>query len=179
MTPVLLAFGAIVLGVAFVAVGAVPLARRARAGRVGELVRVETDGPLLLRSERFRLAGRPDELRRTPDGRIVPVELKRRNAPRHGAFYSHTVQLWGYCLLVEETTGRSPPFGVLRYRDREERISWNAAARQALVELRRRAAAPYDGRAEPSHGKCAACAWSDRCDASAVRPRSVVPSTAP
>lgn len=171
------AWAVVLLGVVLGAAGAGLLARRARDARAGALLRVETDGPLLLRSERFRLTGRPDELRRTSDGRVVPVELKRREAPERGAFFSHTVQVWSYCLLIEEATGRSPPFGVLRYRDREERVPWNAVARRALLDLRRRAALPYDGRAEPSVGKCRACAWSERCDASAVRAPFVAPST--
>ncbi len=177
MSAELVAIGVLGAGALLVGGGALALVRRARESRVGTLLRVETDGPLLLRSPRFRLAGRPDELRRAPDGAIVPVEYKHRPYPSRGAFYSHTVQLWAYCLLIEETTGRSPPFGVLRYQDREERVAWNAAARSALLDLRRRALAPYDGRAEPSVGKCSVCAWTDRCDASAVRGRSVEPST--
>ncbi len=160
---------AALLGVVLLAGALVGLRRRARERRAGALVRVETDGPALLRSERYRLVGRPDELRAQPDGALVPVELKRRPLPRGGAFYSHTVQLWGYCLLVEEATGRSPPFALLRYRDGEVIVPWNAAARQALLALRRDALRPYDGRADPSPGKCARCVWAPRCDASAAR----------
>lgn len=169
MSAVVVAGGAGVLGAALLFVGARSLARRRREARFGALVAVETDGTRPLRSERYRLSGRPDELRRTPDGALVPVEWKRREAPHRGAFYSHTVQLWAYCLLLEETTGRPPPYGVLRYRDREELVPWNGAARAALLELRRRALAPYDGAADPSPGKCARCAFAFRCDVSAAR----------
>ncbi len=164
LTAGLLGCGAVLL-----AGGVRALARRAREARYGHLVRVETDTPALLRSERYRLAGRPDELRATRDGAVVPVELKHRGHPARGAFYSHTVQVWAYCLLVEEETGRPPPYGVVRYLDGEEVVPWNGAARAALLDVLRRARAPYDGRADPSPGKCSRCPWTARCDASAAR----------
>lgn len=186
MTPEPSFFSAALLGAgALVLAGAVAaLLKRSRERRHGKLLRVETDGPLVLKSERRRLVGRPDELRATRDGRVVPVELKHRPHPPRGAFYSHTVQLWAYCLLVEEETGRAPPYGILRYTDGEEVVPWNAAAKAALLELARRAQAPYDGRADPSPGKCARCPWSPRCDASVAHPgvdrapRLVAPRTA-
>lgn len=163
------------LGLLLLVGGAFALRRRAREARFGELVHVETDSPARLRSERYRLTGRPDEIRRTADGALVPVELKHRDAPARGAFFSHTVQVWAYCLLLEESSGRPPPFGVVRYADHETIVPWNAAARSALLELRARALAPYDGRADPSPRKCARCAWSGICDASAApRPSRAV-----
>lgn len=158
--------GLVAAGVVLLSSVAVPLRRWRRERAAGRLVAVETDGGGLLRSERYRLVGRPDEVRATVDGTLVPIELKHRNAPERRAFYSHTVQLWAYCLLLEESTGRSPPFGVLRYTDRDERVPWNAEARAALLELKRRAVAPYDGAADPSPGKCRKCPWTARCDAS-------------
>ena len=61
-------------------------------------------------SDRWGLTGRPDELRRLPDGTIVPVEIKSCRSPRNGTPYpSHRFQLLAYCALVEETYGRAPP----------------------------------------------------------------------
>lgn len=169
MSAFALSVGAIALGGVLLVLATRSLRHRFRERRLGRLVRVDTEGPTPLRSRRYRLVGRPDELRVRRDGRVVPVELKQRSSPYRGAFYSHTVQLWAYCLLVEETTGRAPPFGVLRYRDRDVVVPWNPAARQALLTIRREASAPYDGRADPTPGKCLRCAWSERCDASAAR----------
>jgi CRISPR-associated exonuclease Cas4 len=151
--------------------GAVALIRRREQRRAGRLL--ETDLPsrpgTVLRSGRFRIAGRPDELRVLPDGRWVPVELKSRSTPPHGPSASHKVQVAAYCLLVEETTGRAPPYGLLRYGDGGEfQLEWTPEVRNRLLDLRRELDAPYDGRALPSPGRCSGCAWRRSCDQAAV-----------
>ncbi len=144
--------------------GARALSDRRRDGRLGKLVAVDAGSPVLLRSDRYRLQGRPDVLRRTSDGTVVPVEVKSRRSPRGGPSYSHLVQVWAYCLLVEETTGRTPPFGILRYADGEFRVRWDDPARKELLALREEVARPYDGRANPSPERCARCRWVEVCD---------------
>ncbi|MDG6898151.1 MAG: hypothetical protein JRN24_00290, partial [Nitrososphaerota archaeon] len=76
----------------------------------------------------------PDELRRLPDGTLIPVEIKSCRSPRSGVPYpSHRVQLLAYCALVEETYGRAPPYGVVAYEDgRELRLAWDAGAKLEL-----------------------------------------------
>lgn len=160
----------VVLGAVVAAAAAVGLGLRARDARWGRLASIDVGGSPTLRSDRYRLTGRPDAVRRAPDGRSVPVEVKHRPAPRAGPFPSHLVQLWAYCLLLEEADGRPPAFGVLRYDDREIRVVWDAAARAELLAVRRAVDRPYDGRATPSPGRCARCRWADRCDARAAGP---------
>ncbi|MCI4347697.1 MAG: Dna2/Cas4 domain-containing protein [Thermoplasmata archaeon] len=158
--------GGLVLGA-----GLVALARLRDQRRTGQLLTADlpTRPGTLLRSPRHRISGRPDELRVGRDGRWIPVEIKSRPTPRSGPPTSHRVQIATYCLLVEETTGRSPPFGVLRYGDGGEfRIEWTAELREQLLALRRELATPYDGRALPSPRKCVRCAWRDSCDQAAV-----------
>ena len=160
-------------GVAFVGgviaiAAARSLAIRSRERSQGELVAIDAGAPMTLRSDRYRLSGRPDVLRRLPDGRVVPIELKSRTAPPRGPPSSHLIQVATYCLLVEETTGRAPPYGLLRYGDGQEfRVPWTAAARAEVLRLRARMDEPYDGRATPSRAKCARCAWRLVCDAAA------------
>ncbi len=161
--PVVVLLGA---GAVALAVGLRSLLRGRHEREVGALVAVDAGRPTTLRSVRYRLAGRPDVLRRRPDGTLVPVEMKSRAAPRGGPFPSHRIQLAAYCLLVEEETGHAPPFGVLRYADAELALPWNAAARRELLATLAAARAPYDGRADPSPAKCAGCPWSPTCDAS-------------
>ncbi|MCI4364779.1 MAG: PD-(D/E)XK nuclease family protein [Thermoplasmata archaeon] len=147
---------------------AVVVGRRER--RYGTLLAVDdgSDSAPVLRSSRYRISGRPDELRRLPDARVVPVEFKSRSTPARGVPYSHRVQVGAYCLLVEETTGRSPPYGVVRYGDGGEfRVPWDRVARADLLALRAEMDRPYDGRATPSPGRCARCPWRDGCDARA------------
>jgi CRISPR-associated exonuclease Cas4 len=147
------------------------LSLRHREARNGALVSVDErsgSGPLL-RSNQYRISGRPDELRRLPDGRLVPIEFKSRKSPRYGVPRSHRIQVAAYCLLVEEATGTAPPFGVVRYGDGgEARIPWDRATRDELLDVRAAIGRPYDGRATPSVARCTHCPWRDGCDARAV-----------
>ncbi len=166
----LLALGAVLVGVLTVLVGLRALGIRQREGRYGTLLAADElpDRGPRLRSQRYAIAGRPDELRRLASGQVVPVEVKSRDAPSRGPLPSHRVQVWAYCLLVEETTGVAPPFGVLRYGDGGEfRVPWDRSAREQLLALRAEVDRPYDGRASPSPAKCAGCRWRDVCDARA------------
>jgi CRISPR-associated exonuclease Cas4 len=157
------------LGVLLLLAGAWGLAALSRSRRFGRLVAVDDrQGGVRLASERYRIVGTPDEIRRMRDGREVPVEWKRRAAPRRGPPRSHQVQVAAYCLLLEETTGRPPPFGVLRYGDGVEfRLPWNPSVRAQLLALRAELDRPYDGRADPAPRKCAGCRWAPGCDARA------------
>jgi len=134
----------------------------------GRLVAVDAGRPATLRAERYRIVGRPDEMRRLADGRLVPIEFKRRTTPFRGPPPSHVVQVRAYCLLIEETTGVAPPYGVLRYSDGEFRVRWDDRARRELLALRNELLRPYDGRATPSGARCARCPWSGVCDARAT-----------
>jgi CRISPR-associated exonuclease Cas4 len=167
----LAAIALVVGGLTILWVGARALVARHRESRFGELVAVD-EGPgsaPLLRSGRFGIVGRPDELRRLGDGRLIPVEFKSRSTPVHGVPRSHRIQVAAYCLLVEETTGRAPPYGVVRYGDGGEfRIRWDARARDELLALREDVGRPYDGRATPSPARCARCPWRNVCDARAA-----------
>ncbi|MCI4320828.1 MAG: Dna2/Cas4 domain-containing protein [Thermoplasmata archaeon] len=123
--------------------------------------------PENLVSERLGLVGRPDEVWRLRDGRPIPVEIKSRRAPFTGTFASHRVQVEAYCLLLESTTGLSPPYGVLTYAGGESRrVLWDDAARSELLSILAAVRRPYDGEADPSPRKCAGCRWRPGCDAS-------------
>jgi CRISPR-associated exonuclease Cas4 len=164
------ALGILLLGVVIVIAAARALVVRRRESALGSLVAVDAGAPMTLHSSRYRISGRPDIVRRLPDGRRVPIELKSRPAPPAGPRPSHRVQVAVYCLLLEESTGVAPPFGVVRYGDGVEfRVPWNAAARAELLRLRAELDRPYDGHATPSVAKCARCGWRAVCD---VRARS-------
>jgi CRISPR-associated exonuclease Cas4 len=165
------AVGLVLAGACAVVLGARALALRRREAVYGDLVAVDTTpgAGLLLRSTRFRISGRPDELRRLPDGRLVPIEFKSRSTPRNGVPRSHRVQVAAYCLLVEETTGRAPPYGVVRYGDGgEARVRWDPTVRAELLNLRSELDRPYRGEATPSVARCSHCPWHDVCDVRAA-----------
>jgi CRISPR/Cas system-associated exonuclease Cas4 (RecB family) len=164
----LLGAAAIVVGGVVAAVAVRELRARHHDRQFGSLVAIDAGAPVVLRSSRYRISGRPDVLRRLSDGRVVPVELKSRPTPTNGPPRSHLVQVAAYSLLAEETTGAPPPFGVLRYSDGGEfRVPWDRAAREELLQLRSDLDRPYDGRATPSWGKCRRCPWRAVCDARA------------
>lgn len=155
------------LGVIFVAWGWAEGSARWRDRRYGRLESVDLRAApgALLRSPAWRLAGRPDEVRRTDSGDRIPVELKSRPAPAAGPPRSHVAQVAAYALLLEETTGRAPAFGILRYGDgREFRIDYGPETRRWLLGIRQEMDRPYDGRATPSVGRCARCSWRNACD---------------
>lgn len=158
----------LVAGAAILGGAAIMLARRAWDRRYGELISVDVgpNGSPLLRSERYRISGRPDLVRRRRDGRTIPVELKTGPQPEGGPPRSHLVQLYAYCLLLEETESIPPPFGVLRYGDGGEvEVPWGKEEKEILLEIRREMGLPYDGRARPSRARCARCRWRTACDA--------------
>ena len=126
-----------------------------------------------MESARYHLRGRPDELRRAPDGRLVPVEIKSAPAPRGGPLPSHRAQLLAYCLLVEEHLGRPPPYGVLCYGDGTEfRVTWDARARAEVLAGLARLGKLYMGEADRSIGKCRACRFRDICPIATAFPGS-------
>jgi len=169
LAPVTIAAGAAVaVGIALVAWAVRALRLRRKDAASGSLVAIDAGRASTLRSERYRLVGRPDELRRLSDGRLIPVELKSRPTPTTGPTPSHVAQVRAYCLLVEETTGVSPPDGVLRYVDGEFRVRWDDRARNELLQVRAEMLQRYDGRATPSPGRCARCRWVRVCDARAT-----------
>ena len=165
----LVALGVALAGLVVAVTAGAALAARRRERARGELVAIDAGAAVTLRSPRYRLSGRPDSIRRLPDGRLVPIELKTRAAPPRGPLPSHRVQLEAYLWLVEETSGRAPPYGLLRYGDGTElRVPWTAEARSEVGRLRAELARPYDGRATPSPAKCGRCGWRDVCDVRAT-----------
>jgi CRISPR-associated exonuclease Cas4 len=141
-----------------------------RDRRSGRLLAVDDGvGLPLLRAPRYRLVGRPDELRALPNGVVIPVEIKSRRSPRTGPPPSHRVQVEAYCFLLEETTGRSPPYGLLRYADGEEwKVPWDRPARGEVLDALDAVRRPYRGEATPSVARCVHCGWRTGCDARAA-----------
>jgi len=168
LTPPLAAAAVALVGLALTAWAFRALSMRRQDRALGRLVAVDAGRPVTLRSEQYRIVGRPDELRRLSDGRLVPVEFKSRTTPARGPTPSHVTQVRAYCLLVEETSGLPPPYGVLRYSDGEFRVRWDERAREELLSVRAELIRPYDGRATPSGARCARCPWNAVCDVRAT-----------
>ncbi|RME12806.1 MAG: Dna2/Cas4 domain-containing protein [Ardenticatenia bacterium] len=143
--------------------------RHASGVPTGRIVAGDTSGwralerPLV--SHRYRLTGRPDYLIQQ-GRRLIPVEVKpRRRAPR--PYEGDLLQLWAYCLLVEETTGHTPPYGVLVYAERQWEIPFDADARRHLLHtLAELEAARRGGEQARSHthaARCRRCGFRTQC----------------
>ncbi len=121
-------------------------------------------------SPRYRLTGRPDYLVEH-NGAFIPVEVKSRPAPDE-PYESHIFQLTAYCLLVEETYGKRPPYGIIRYRDRGFQVPYTAERKRALeLILEQMRTDLHSGNVARSHddpARCARCGYRHLCEESLV-----------
>ncbi len=170
--------GALVLLALLLAVGGVALlvwVRRAyrQAGLPpGRVIAADTtlwrraESPLI--SRRWGLVGRPDYLMATADG-LIPVEVKSGRCPPT-PYPSHVLQLAAYCLLVEETAQRRPPYGILHYDDATLQIPFDDVLRQRLLDtmdaMRRDEGRPAVGRSHAEPERCRGCGVRHACDQS-------------
>ncbi len=137
-------------------------AGRVVAADVGSWRRL--DRPLF--SRRYGLTGRPDYV--VADGAdLIPVEVKSARAPAR-PYTSHVLQLAAYCLLIAETSGRRPPYGILRYADRTFRIPYTRELEGQLIgileAMRDDLAAGDAPRRHQDPRRCAACGYREVCD---------------
>src|SRR6185295_8410021 len=91
----------------------------------------ELEKPLFYQA--LGLTGKPDYLIEQ-NGQIIPVEVKSGRTPE-APYDSHIFQLASYCLLVEKTYGKRPPYGVIHYENRDFAIDYTHELESALIEL--------------------------------------------
>ncbi len=112
------------------------------------------------------LTGKPDYIVQQ-NGNLLPVEVKNAWSPP-APFDSHILQLGAYCLLIEQTSGKRPPFGVLKYRNRTFDIDYTAALEESVLNIiheirlqKNREDAP---RSHDEPNRCAHCGFRNVCD---------------
>jgi CRISPR-associated exonuclease Cas4 len=122
------------------------------------------DNPLY--SSTHHLTGKPDYLVENPKA-IIPVEVKSTPAPEI-PYLGHLLQLAAYCLLVEETTGRTPSHGLLKYAGALYEVDFTQELRRELLdtlaEMRQARLAERVKRNHHQPGKCLACGFYDVCE---------------
>ena len=112
------------------------------------------------------LTGKPDYLVESGKG-IIPVEVKsaRVGSAPHD---SHIFQLGAYCLLVQRSTGKRPPYGILHYPNRTFAIDYTPALEAAvldlLVEMRQGEKRGNVDRSHDQPARCARCGFRSVCD---------------
>jgi CRISPR-associated exonuclease Cas4 len=127
---------------------------------------VNGDCPALV-SHRYGLKGKPDTLVRTESGDVIPIERKKTRAPRRGPYAGDLIQATAYCILVEEETGRTPPFMRIQYADRwfdepytPQRKRW---ALEVCAQLRQMRRAANCHRSHRIAAKCRSCGQKANC----------------
>jgi len=79
------------------------------------------------------LTGKPDYVVEHK-GVLLPVEVKSAWAPLT-PHDSHILQLGAYCLLIEKSSGKRPPYGILKYRNRTFAIDFTPALREEVLNV--------------------------------------------
>ena len=120
----------------------------------------------LLVDEESGLRGRPDQIV-IIDSQFIPVEQKTGKVPKR-PHDSHRLQALAYARLVETTTGRSPPYALLRYGpDNLHQLMWDEVAKKELDErIHQIQSAMAIGGAKRNHkraGKCKNCSRRHAC----------------
>jgi len=117
-------------------------------------------------SLRYGLTGRPDYLVRVK-GDTIPVEVKSSRRPAT-PYRSHLLQLAAYCLLLEDTQRRRPPYGLLSYQDATLRVDNTSWLRVELLKtLSQMERLRWRGDAARSHdepARCRSCGYRHDCD---------------
>lgn len=131
----------------------------------GKIEYIDMGDSKVYRSDRYMLTGRPDYVIKLGD-HTIPVEEKKGRTPQ-GPLFSHILQLSAYCLLIEESTGKAPPYGLLKYPEHEHQIEYNEDLKKVLLgKLGEMREAAKKGEAHRNHerpGKCRYCSRKDVC----------------
>lgn len=134
----------------------------------GELVYEDADGqgePLT--SNAYPLAGKPDYVVQTPDGRPVPIELKLNVKDVSAPYSNHMVQIAAYCLILEDYFEQAPTHGILRYADREFVVEYTPTLRKKVIRLLNEMARYNEKQPPPLTkqrvAKCRVCTFKQIC----------------
>jgi CRISPR-associated exonuclease Cas4 len=119
-----------------------------------------------LYSANYSLVGRPDYLI-NQGGKIIPIEVKSGVAPVY-PYPSQLYQLAAYALLVREHFGQTPPYGILKYRDRAMEIPFSPQlldeVTAVLEKIQADSSAAAVDRSHMEPNRCRACGFRTACD---------------
>jgi len=126
----------------------------------------EVEKPLF--SQELGLTGKPDYLVEQ-NGRIIPVEVKTGRTPE-APYDSHIFQVAAYCLLVEKTYGKRPPYGIIHYPNRDFAVDYTPVLESSLLdllaELKRDETRTNVPRSHDDAARCRKCGFKKVCDQS-------------
>ena len=121
-------------------------------------------------SNELGLTGKPDYLVEQ-NGKLIPVEVKTGRVP-DAPYDSHIFQLAAYCLLVEKTYGKRPPYGIIHYSNRDFAVDYTSQLELALLDhladMRRDELRKDVPRSHEDAARCRRCGFRKVCDQSLV-----------
>jgi CRISPR-associated exonuclease Cas4 len=146
--------------------------RRAAGLPGGRIIYTDTRGWNKVEAPLFyaplELTGKPDYLIEK-NGLIIPVEVKSGRAPE-APYDSHIYQLASYCLLVEKTYHKRPPYGIIHYEGRDFAVDYTPELEDSLLDLlaemqrdERKKEVP---RSHDQASRCKRCGYRNVCDQS-------------
>lgn len=116
-------------------------------------------------SRRYALTGKPDYIVEE-NGATIPIEVKP-NRVASAPYESDVMQLAAYGLLIEETFGTHPAYGLLKYRDAVFQIDFTDELHEELLDLmdtmRRDLDAHEVTRSHDNAARCHACGYREGC----------------
>lgn len=120
----------------------------------------------VLVANEFGLAGQPQYLL-AYEGGYIPVLARTNSAPEQ-PHEAHIMQVIAYCLLVAESTGSRPPYGVIRYGNgRTFEIDFDEDSveilSQVMDEIEANRRQPDVPISHNERGRCFACSHRNRC----------------
>ena len=115
-------------------------------------------------SSKYGIRGKPDYIIKR-NNEYIPVEEKSSNL-NHPKF-SHVMQITAYCMLIEDKYGSPPPYGVLKYRNRQFKIPYEDRWKNMVIKIRKNMIKDMErGEAHRNHNnknKCLHCARREYC----------------
>jgi CRISPR-associated exonuclease Cas4 len=112
------------------------------------------------------LTGRPDYLV-DQKGKIIPVEVKSSRVGE-APYDAHIYQLAAYCVLVERSLGKRPPYGILHYPNRTFAIDFTpgleAALLSLLADMRQSERRKEISRSHEVAARCRGCGYRELCE---------------
>lgn len=123
-------------------------------------------------SFKYGVTGKPDLILQQ-GGYPIPVITKRGAAPKT-PHDSHVAQILVHCLLIEDTTQITPPYGVIRYDNRTFEVDYDNDMYEMLIDLldemhqEREEEFSLLPRSHRKKQHCAGCRHRKKCDESLI-----------
>lgn len=124
----------------------------------------ESKGEDEIISEKYGIRGKPDYILKLNDD-YIPVEEKSfvSDYPK----FSHVMQVTAYCMIIEDKYGKPPPYGIIKYENRQFKIPYEKRWKNAVLKIKENMMKDIEkGESHRNHSnekKCEGCARREYC----------------